>query len=79
MFAFRELSRLRARVDVNLLVLDEVLNHLDGPGRIRVGRALRALLQQHRYVKGLARESGSFQTRATRATARVKLGRRLGE
>lgn len=51
MFAFRELSRLRARVDVNVLVLDEVLNHLDGPGRIRVGRALRALLQQHRYAR----------------------------
>lgn len=46
LLAFRELSRLRARVDCNVIVLDEVLNHLDGPGRARVGRVLRAMCQR---------------------------------
>ena len=46
LLAFRDLSRLRARVDCNVIVLDEVLNHLDGPGRARVGRVLRAMCQR---------------------------------
>lgn len=41
--AFRELGRLRSRIDCNVMVLDEVLNHLDGPGRARVGRLLKAM------------------------------------
>lgn len=45
LLAFRELSRLRSRVDCNLIVLDEVLNHLDGAGRARVGKLLRAMVQ----------------------------------
>ncbi len=45
LMAFRELSRLRSRVDCNLMVLDEVLNHLDGAGRARVGKLLRAMVQ----------------------------------
>lgn len=45
LMAFRELSRLRSRVDCNLIVLDEVLNHLDGAGRARVGKLLRAMVQ----------------------------------
>lgn len=46
LFAFRELSRLRSRVDCNVMVLDEVLTHVDGPGRERAGRLLRAMVQQ---------------------------------
>lgn len=38
-----------------MIVLDEVLNHLDGPGRARVGRVLRAMCQRpasHRNCGG---------------------------
>lgn len=33
-------------MDCNVIVLDEVLNHLDGPGRARVGRVMRAMCQR---------------------------------
>jgi len=52
LMAFRELSRLRSRVDCNLMVLDEVLNHLDGAGRARVGKMLRAMVQGGREDEG---------------------------
>jgi hypothetical protein len=58
LLAFRELSRLRARVDCNVIVLDEVLNHLDGPGRARVGRVLRAMCQRPAVAGGGGAEAG---------------------
>jgi DNA repair exonuclease SbcCD ATPase subunit len=66
LMAFRELSRLRSRVDCNLMVLDEVLNHLDGAGRARVGKLLRAMVQGGREDEDEEEgEEGGFEGHST--------------
>ena len=60
--AFTELAKRRGRLECNILVLDEIMTHLDAHGRERVASLLRSLTaprEQQLETKQVDAESGS--------------------
>eukprot|EP01032_Pedospumella_encystans_P021500 gene21500-24387_t len=61
-FAFAELIRRRGVLRSNLMVMDEVLTHLDASGRESVGTVLRAMVQGPGAFNGTATADGEKET-----------------
>eukprot|EP01032_Pedospumella_encystans_P021449 gene21449-24331_t len=61
-FAFAELIRRRGVLRSNLMVMDEVLTHLDASGRESVGTVLRAMVQGPGAFNGTVTAEGEKET-----------------